>query len=201
MRPSKTACPLAAPSIQLEHTRPLRRPAGVLPWSDANLSGLTHTSRFLFSPRQSSPDGWFTAIRASQFPEICGRYLVIEDDLDTAGAGWTASMLNVALAFAVLVGFGAQEVVAASGFSGEARRGGELGRVSVGWRGVLESRLSEGRDTARMPLAKAHAVDVRQATGWRRGDLLGDSSTGNNMPPYLVLKHCVVTQGIFPSRN
>ena len=97
----QTACPLAAPSIQLEHTRPLPRPAGVLPWSDANLSGLTHTSRFLFSPRQSSPDGWFTAIRASQFPENCGRYLVIEDDLDTAGVGWTASMLNVALAFAV----------------------------------------------------------------------------------------------------
>ena len=32
-------------------------------------------------------------------------------------------------------------------------------------------------------------------------DPLGDSTAGNNMPPYLALKHCVVTQGIFPSRN
>ncbi len=28
-----------------------------------------------------------------------------------------------------------------------------------------------------------------------------NSSTGNNMPPYLVLRHCVVLTGIFPSRN
>jgi len=27
------------------------------------------------------------------------------------------------------------------------------------------------------------------------------TSTGENMPPYLVLRHCVVMQGIFPSRN
>ena len=33
------------------------------------------------------------------------------------------------------------------------------------------------------------------------GDALGDSSVGNNMQPYLALKQCVVTQGIFPSRN
>ena len=33
------------------------------------------------------------------------------------------------------------------------------------------------------------------------GDLLGDSSVGNNMQPYLTLKQCVVTQGIYPSRN
>ena len=33
------------------------------------------------------------------------------------------------------------------------------------------------------------------------GDALGDSSVGNNMQPYLTLKQCVVTQGIFPSRN
>ena len=33
------------------------------------------------------------------------------------------------------------------------------------------------------------------------GSTIGSTSTGNNMPPYLTLKHCVVTQGIFPSRN
>ena len=27
------------------------------------------------------------------------------------------------------------------------------------------------------------------------------ASSGNNMQPYLTLKHCVVTQGIYPSRN
>ncbi|RIJ24430.1 phage tail protein [Henriciella barbarensis] len=32
------------------------------------------------------------------------------------------------------------------------------------------------------------------------GDVMGDSTTGENMPPYLAVKHCVVTQGIFPSR-
>lgn len=30
---------------------------------------------------------------------------------------------------------------------------------------------------------------------------LGDSAAGNNMPPWLALKHCVVTQGIYPSRS
>ena len=29
----------------------------------------------------------------------------------------------------------------------------------------------------------------------------GYTSTGNNMPPYLAMKQCIVTQGIFPSRN
>lgn len=28
-----------------------------------------------------------------------------------------------------------------------------------------------------------------------------NTSTGNNMPPYLVMRHCVVVQGVFPSRN
>ena len=29
----------------------------------------------------------------------------------------------------------------------------------------------------------------------------GSAPAGTNMPPYLVLKQCIVTQGIFPSRN
>ena len=32
-------------------------------------------------------------------------------------------------------------------------------------------------------------------------DPLGDSAAGNNMQPWLALKHCVVTQGIYPSRS
>jgi len=31
--------------------------------------------------------------------------------------------------------------------------------------------------------------------------LAGNTSTGNNMPPYLAMKQCIVTQGIFPSRS
>ncbi|QYJ01573.1 tail fiber protein [Thalassovita mediterranea] len=33
------------------------------------------------------------------------------------------------------------------------------------------------------------------------GEVMGDSTTGENMPPFLVLKQCVVTQGIYPSRG
>ena len=33
------------------------------------------------------------------------------------------------------------------------------------------------------------------------GNASGSTPAGNNMPPYLVLKQCIVTQGIFPSRN
>jgi len=33
------------------------------------------------------------------------------------------------------------------------------------------------------------------------GDVMGDSTTGENMPPYLAVKHCVVTQGIYPPRS
>ncbi len=32
-------------------------------------------------------------------------------------------------------------------------------------------------------------------------DPLGESTAGNNMPPYLALKQCIVTQGIYPSRS
>lgn len=60
--------------------------------------------------------------------------------------------------------------------------------------GLTERRLAEkgGIENDIAAPALAHEGD---------GDLLGDSSTGNNMPPYLALKQCVVTQGLYPSRN
>ena len=94
------ACPFQPPERTLE-PRPITRPASVLPWSEANMSGLTYSNAQLFAPTEESSDGWYEAIRASQFPRVCGRYLLLEDDLDTAGVGWTASMLSVILAFAV----------------------------------------------------------------------------------------------------
>ena len=33
------------------------------------------------------------------------------------------------------------------------------------------------------------------------GHAAGNASAGNNMPPFLALRQCVVTQGIYPSRN
>ena len=79
----------------------IRRPDSILPWSESNMSGLAHSNSMLFSPTEISADGWYNAMRASQFPSECRRYMLLEDDLDTAGVGWTASMLSVALALAV----------------------------------------------------------------------------------------------------
>lgn len=46
-----------------------------------------------------------------------------------------------------------------------------------------------------------HATNVPVMLDDGAGDVMGDSTTGENMPPFLTLKQCVVTQGIFPSRN
>ncbi len=71
------------------------------------------------------------------------------------------------------------------------------GRVVVGagqGPGLTERRQGERGGTEFDTAAPALAHDGA-------ADPLGDSTAGNNMPPYLALKHCVVTQGIFPSRN
>ena len=59
--------------------------------------------------------------------------------------------------------------------------------------------LTERRQGERGGVENDRAAPALADTG--DGDALGDSSAGNNMQPYLALKHCVVTQGIFPSRN
>lgn len=33
------------------------------------------------------------------------------------------------------------------------------------------------------------------------GNTAGNTTTGNNMPPFLTMKQCVVTVGVYPSRN
>ena len=71
------------------------------------------------------------------------------------------------------------------------------GRVVVGagqGPGLTDRRQGERGGTETDTAAPALAHDGA-------ADPLGDSTAGNNMPPYLALKHCVVTQGIFPSRN
>ena len=71
------------------------------------------------------------------------------------------------------------------------------GRVVVGagqGPGLTERRLGE-RGGVETDVAAPALADTGD------GDALADSSVGNNMQPYLTLKQCVVTQGIFPSRN
>ena len=96
-----STCSLTPPSSSLEHAQPIRRPDSILPWGESNFTGLSHSAAMLFSPMEASSDGWYNAMRASQFPSECRRYMLLEDDLDTAGVGWTASMLSVALSLAV----------------------------------------------------------------------------------------------------
>ena len=54
----------------------------------------------MFKPERQSPDGWYGALFASQFREKCGRFLILEDDMNLAGFGWTAKMVGVALLIA-----------------------------------------------------------------------------------------------------
>ena len=55
----------------------------------------------MFKPEHESPDGWYGALLASQFRDDCRRYLVLEDDMNLAGLGWTAKILGAALLIAL----------------------------------------------------------------------------------------------------
>lgn len=60
--------------------------------------------------------------------------------------------------------------------------------------GLTERRQGERGGTEYDSTGPALAVD--HETG-----VPGSAPAGDNIPPYLALKHCIVTQGIFPSRN
>lgn len=102
------ACSLEPPSINLSSIRPIRRPPGVPSWGEANLTGIVNMTRkqhpfdglAMFKPESQSPDGWYGALFASQFREKCRRFLILEDDMNLAGFGWTAKILGVALLIA-----------------------------------------------------------------------------------------------------
>ena len=84
-------CSLAPPDDLTPN--PAVRPRSLPPWGAANLTafGWRKGHDLLFVPQAPPPaDGWYGVIRASQFPSVCGRYLLLEDDLSTAGLGWSA---------------------------------------------------------------------------------------------------------------
>ena len=95
------ACSLEPPSINLSSIRPIRRPPGVPSWGEANLTGIVNMTRkqhpfdglAMFKPESQSPDGWYGALFASQFREKCRRFLILEDDMNLAGFGWTPKSL------------------------------------------------------------------------------------------------------------
>jgi len=55
----------------------------------------------LFVHRVHREDGWLPVIHASQHPRACHRYLLIEDDMQNTGLGFTGRMLAAVLLFAV----------------------------------------------------------------------------------------------------
>ena len=60
--------------------------------------------------------------------------------------------------------------------------------------GLTTRRQGERGGTEYESTGPALAVDSETGTP-------GSAPAGSNMPPYLALKQCIVTQGIFPSRN
>ena len=68
---------------------------------DSSTDALSHTHRAQFSPTFAPGDGWASAIRLNQFPSVCRRYLLVEDDLEGAGLGFTARLLVPVLMLAM----------------------------------------------------------------------------------------------------
>lgn len=46
-----------------------------------------------------------------------------------------------------------------------------------------------------------HSTNNPSALDDGEGEVMGDSTTGENMPPFLAMKQCVVTEGIYPPRS
>ena len=93
---------LQAVPNSLERRSLPRRPRWVASWGPANLSALNFTHREAFRTRDEPPsDGWASAIWANQFPEHCQRFLLVKDDLWTAGLGVTVSHFANALLLAL----------------------------------------------------------------------------------------------------
>ena len=98
------SCPMTVPAdLTLPTGRP--RPLGLRPWSEENMTAHTNHPD-LFSPIDDSPQGnlWADAIRASQNPPVCGRYLLIEDDSSASGFGIDGRLYAFALLYAMRKG-------------------------------------------------------------------------------------------------
>ena len=71
------------------------------------------------------------------------------------------------------------------------------GRTAIGagqGPGLTARRQGERGGTEYESTGPALAVDSERGVP-------GSAPAGSNMPPYLALRQCIVTQGIFPSRN
>jgi hypothetical protein len=107
MPPSTPACPPIRVPVKAasrhEQRSTIRRPEGLPSWSDSNFSRESYRHQHLFVPNRSTADGWLGAMRASQHPFNCSdaRFLLVEDDLDGAGLGYTARLLAALLLFAM----------------------------------------------------------------------------------------------------
>ena len=95
-------CPFHIPADPASLQGPaVERPLGLPDWGHANLSGLIHSHKVHFAPRNQSNDGWCGAMIASQFRTDCSRLLLVEDDMNTSGVGFTAKIWAFALLLAV----------------------------------------------------------------------------------------------------
>lgn len=97
------ACALHAPAdpAGLSSEPAPSRPSGLAPWPAGSPRQLNHSHRLQFSPTGSSHEQNVRSIWASQFPERCERFLLVEDDLARAGLGFSAKIWAAALLFAV----------------------------------------------------------------------------------------------------
>lgn len=95
-------CPFSIPADPASlRGPPLVRPADAAEWGRSNLSGLTHSHRYHFAPTNYSADGWYAAMYASQFRRDCRRVLLVDDDMNNSGIGFTAKIWSFALLLAM----------------------------------------------------------------------------------------------------
>ena len=110
MRSASPECPLEVPA-NLTHDH-MRRPRVLETWSQLNISQATAgmpthppnrkgVQNFIFAPSYMRPDGWESAIHASQHPARCTRFLLVEDDMRGSGFGFDAKFLSILLLIAV----------------------------------------------------------------------------------------------------
>lgn len=99
-------CPFDVPTDPASlHGPPFDRPEGIPEWDRSNVTRLHgkqhHGHGYLFSPQYTGFKSWTDSIRASQFPHDCKRYLLVEDDMQKSGLGFTAKLLGSALLLAM----------------------------------------------------------------------------------------------------
>ncbi|KAL3899316.1 MAG: hypothetical protein SGPRY_012662, partial [Prymnesium sp.] len=94
-------CPFHVPDDPASLIHAPKRPEGLLDWDARNLSSLKHSHRFHFAPVNRSLDDWYGAMYASQFRRNCSRLLLVDDDMNMSGLGFTAKIWGFALLLAV----------------------------------------------------------------------------------------------------